>query len=154
MDPGRKLKYGNVLTDFESAYLELSKTAKAQVYLREAAYGAEIIGLAARLEQLANILSDKNTDPKKRDESLSKAKEAYDNFWKNYNPETDRKLLAAMMSMYVSDIKSVYIPDLLVKAEKKYKGNWNRFAEEVFENPYSQVLRPSLVFCGIPRPVL
>lgn len=132
-DPGRKLKYGNVLTDFESAYLELSKTARAQVYLREAAYGAEILGLAARMEQLANILSDKNTDPKKRDESLSKAKKAYDNFWKNYNPETDRKLLAAMMSMYVSDINPVYIPDLLVKAEKKYKGNWNRFADEVFE---------------------
>lgn len=151
-DEARVKKYGTVLSDFESAYRHLARTARAQVYLREAAYGAEIIGMAARMEQLANLLADKKADPAKQEEALRRAKESYDNFWKNYNPDTDRKLLAAMMEMYFKDIDPSYVPGLLVEANKKYKGDWNRFAEDVFKKSIFSSLEAFTGFLRNPKP--
>ncbi|MGC8864580.1 MAG: S46 family peptidase [Bacteroidales bacterium] len=148
----RGKKYNTVLSDFENAYRHLSRTARAQVYLREAAYGAEIVGMAARMEQLANLLADKKADPAKRDEALRKAKESYDNFWKNYNPETDRKLLAAMMEMYINDIDPAYVPAILVEANKSNKGNWNRFAEDVFKKSIFSNIERFTDFLRNPKP--
>lgn len=151
-DEARGKKYGKVLSDFESAYSHLARTARAQVYLREAAYGAEIIGLAARMEQLANLLADKKADPTKQAEALRRAKESYDNFWKNYNPDTDRKLLAAMMEMYYRDIDPAYVPALLTEANRKYKGNWNHYAEDVFKKSVFSSLEAFTGFLRNPKP--
>ena len=150
-DPLRKQKYGAVLLDFEKAYGELGKTARAQVYVREAAYGAEIIGLAARMEHLASLLNAKPIDPSKRSDGLLKAKEIFDNFWKNYNPETDKKLLASMMSMYFNDVDPAYVPEVLKKAEKKYKGDWNLFAENIFKKSIFSSLEAFTGFLGKPK---
>lgn len=151
-DEARLKKYGSVLSDFESAYRHLAHTARAQVYLREAAYGAEIIGMAARMEQLAHLLADKKADPAKQEEALRRAKESYDNFWKNYNPGTDRKLLAAMMEMYFKDIDPAYVPALLDEANRKYKGDWNRFAEDVFKKSVFSSLEAFTGFLRNPKP--
>jgi len=131
-DPVRNNRYGKVLTDFSEAYAHLGKSAKALTYIREAGFGAEIIGFSQRFEDFVKALNTKEFTGKEKEKAIARVKETAEAYFRNYNPATDRKLLAAMLKMYAEDLDPAYIPDMLKKAQKKYKGNWEAYADWVF----------------------
>ena len=126
----RRQVYGSVLNDFAEAYRNLQNTAKAGIYLREAGFGPEIIGFSTRFEDLIKALNAKD---KEIDKAITRAKEQADSFFKNYNPPTDQKLLAGMLREYYTGLDESFQPDILKKAHKKFKGNWEAYAEWVFQ---------------------
>lgn len=131
-DPQRYEKYGGVLTGFEQAYQLLNQTAKPLVYIREAAFGPEIISFASRSESLINQSVNKNRNNLLENLLLS-AKEMGDSFFRNFDQSTDKRLFAAMMSMYYNDMDPQFVPQVLLSANKKYKGQWDKYADEVYQ---------------------
>ncbi len=132
LDPIRKSRYEGVLTDFAEAYNHLRTTAKASVYIREAGFGPEIVGFSQRFDDLVKTINTKGLTLKDKEKAIARAKETAEAHFKNYHPDTDRKLLAAMLKMYAEDLDPAYVPDFIKKAAKKHKGDWDAYARWVF----------------------
>ena len=129
----REEKYREALDLIASAYDQISKYEKVRIYQREAIMrGSEIIGFAADFSDLKRMLGE-DTEQEKIDAEIQKLKEEAVDYFKDYNLPTDKKLLAAMMEMYHKNIPADQQPDYLKEINKKYKGDYDTYAEKVFD---------------------
>ena len=132
----REKKYGNALELIKEAYETISKTEKANIYLREAiTRGSEILGLAYDYEGLVTALENE-AEQDKIDELVSELREQAKDHFKDYNAPTDRKLLAAMLEMYHKNIPMDQQPEHLKKIADKYKEDFDKFASKMFDKSY------------------
>ncbi len=130
----RKAKYGNVLTDFASAYKNLNEYHVQRIYYSEAIVrGAEIMTLANAFNMLATELKEE----KPSTEKLAKLKENLlkysERHFKNYNEQTDLKLLSAMLQMYYENVPADHQPAAYRALVVKNKNNFNKIAGNIFE---------------------
>jgi len=132
-DPERKKKYGDLLPEFEKIYQDYRLVAPAYTYLEEAAFGTEILLFAYKLNSLYQTLQNA-TSPEETQKAVKAAKEEADEFYKNYNSSTDKKIFAALLKMYHDDVNPKLVPSVLKEANKKYKGDFTKFADYVFNN--------------------
>jgi hypothetical protein len=134
-NPARKEKYGNALENIAFAYKTLSEYELVTVYQSEAVrQGAEILGFSGEFSNLKKELSEKEVDKEKVDKITAQLKERSAAYFKDYNAPTDKKLLAAMLEMYYKNVPINQQPDYLKNIGSKYKGNFTKFAEKVFES--------------------
>ncbi len=130
-DPERKGMYGTVVKDFETIHKDYRKINKPYIYLEEAAFATEILMMVYKTNSFYKLLSAKVTG---KDLETAKAdlKAKTDEYFKDYNAATDKKVFAALLSMYYNDIPKVLHPSVFKMVEKKYKGDFNKYAEDVF----------------------
>ncbi len=130
----RKAKYGNVLSDFANAYKKLNEYHVQRIYYSEAIVrGAEIMTLANGFNMLATELkADKPSAEKiaKMKENLLKFSERH---FKNYNEQTDLKLLSAMLQMYYENVPVDHQPAAFRALVAKNKNNYTKIAGDIFE---------------------
>ena len=126
--PARKTEYGDVLHLLEKGYTSSAEYQKYATYLMEAfAGGAEII----RLARIINSVDVKNSTPEEIDERINGDLQA---FYKDYEPALDRHVLAAMMKIVKERVPASFLPDIYGKVDKKYKGDYEKYAADVFGN--------------------
>lgn len=150
-DASRTQLYGNVLPSFKAAYDELRNTNEAGIYYREAAFGPEIMGFALRFEELKELISAKKPDKEKLNELQISAKEKFEAYFKNYNPSTDQKLLAAMLNLFYKKVPSDQQPEYFKELAIKYKGDFDKFAAEVFAKSVFRNLEAAVEFVRNPK---
>ena len=126
-DAKRKEVYGDVLNLLEKGYTSSSEYKKISTYLGEAFLsGAEIVKLA-RMIQSVDV---KGSTPEDIDIFLE------DNikpFFKDYDASLDRKVLAAMMKIVKERVSAENLPDIYKTVDKKYKGDYEKYAADVFK---------------------
>ena len=126
-DEKRKEVYGDVLNLLEKGYTSSSEYKKISTYLGEAFLsGAEIVKLA-RMIQSVDV---KGSTPEEIDVILE------DNikpFFKDYDASLDQKVLAAMMQVAKERVPAENLPDIYKKIDKKYKGDYKKYAADVFK---------------------
>lgn len=123
----RVAKYGEVLSLLEKGYTSTNKYREALTYLNEAFWsGAEIVRLA-RMIQGVDI---KGSTPEEIDVFLEDRIQA---FFKDYEPSLDQKVLAAMMRIAKERVPAEFLPDIYQRIDKKYKGDYERYAADVFK---------------------
>ncbi|UBM62330.1 S46 family peptidase [Candidatus Sulfidibacterium hydrothermale] len=133
-NPERKAKYGDVLAGLKKAYEGLQKYQLAKYYFIEGIYrGPEILKFAANFSGLENQLKKKDANQKVLKEELDALKGTVNKHFKDYNQTIDRNLLAAMLRMYYQNVPKDQHPEYLEKIAKKYKGNFDKYATEVFK---------------------
>ncbi|MBI4931247.1 MAG: S46 family peptidase [Bacteroidetes bacterium] len=121
-------KYGNLLADFKSAYAQLTPYQKVVDYFSETVNAVEIIKYAN------GFVSARNTSSvEERNKKIENLKKGVAGFYKDYNVETDKKLFVAMLKMYYENIDKSMQPDFFRLIEKKYKGNFEKYANYVFK---------------------
>lgn len=126
--PARKTEYGDVLHLLEKGYTSSAEYQKYATYLMEAfAGGAEII----RLARIINSVDVKNSTPEEIDERINGDLQA---FYKDYEPTLDQHVLAAMMRIVKERVPASFLPDIYGKVDKKYKGDYEKYAADVFGN--------------------
>ena len=54
-------------------------------------------------------------------------------FFKDYDASLDRKVLAAMMKIVKERVPAENLPDIYKKVDKKYKGDYEKYAADVFK---------------------
>ena len=89
--------------------------------------GTEII----RLARIIRSVDVKNSTPEEIDERIDGDLRA---FYKDYEPALDRHVLAAMMKIVKERVPASFLPDIYGKVDKKYKGDYEKYAADVFGN--------------------
>lgn len=133
-DAVRKAKYGTVVNDLRSAYADMRKVVLTRTYLGEVVFqGAEILPLAYGYQALDKVLQNKESKPEEIKAAADPLKDKLDDYFKNYNLATDQKLLGSLLQIYYNDIPKEQQAPIFREIESKYKGNFDKYAEEVFE---------------------
>jgi hypothetical protein len=123
---GRSEAYGEVLNILREAYQSTYEKQKYLTFLCEAfANGAEIIRLARIFGQIDN----KNLSADEIEEILT---DRIRPFFKDYEPELDKKVLAAMMKIIKERVPADDLPDIFPEIDKKYKGDYVRYADDLY----------------------
>jgi len=130
-EPERKGMYGNVLKDFETIHKDYRKVNKPYIYLEEGAFGTEILLMVYQSNSYFNALKAFPAGPK-LDSATAVMKAKAAEYFKDYNPSTDQKVFAALLAMYYNDVPKPLHPTIFATVEKKYKGDFNKYADDVF----------------------
>ncbi|MCD6333499.1 MAG: S46 family peptidase [Bacteroidales bacterium] len=131
LDPQLQAKYGDALNLIKTNVAAQAPYSNAYQYLSECfTRGTEILGLANQFSMIHSLLDNKETDKAKK--MADRIKGNIDRFYKNYNPPTDHKILAAMFKLYATDIPAEFQPDIYILIHKKYKDNYQKFADVLF----------------------
>jgi len=132
-DKERSIKYRDALYNISNAYETINKYEAAVRYNSEAIVrGCEIIAFSRNFNKLADELAKPAPDPKLVHKYTDEVTEASNQYFKNYNMATDVKMLAAMLQLYYDDVPKQMQPVYLEKINKKYKGNFEAYANAVF----------------------
>lgn len=132
-NPKAKMKYGEALVLIGDAYDVKGQYDIANVYFREAVYrGAEILRYANRFSNLSKLMNDKKSTDSAINIAIDKLKGRVDGHFKNYNETIDRNLFASMMEMYHKNVPLDQQPPYLLKMDKKFKGNYNKYTDYMY----------------------
>ncbi|WP_299757140.1 S46 family peptidase [uncultured Pontibacter sp.] len=130
-DAGRKAKYGNLLSDFEKNYNALEGITISRDYINEAAFGVEIVKLANNFTTLQSMLAQK-APQSDINAQVTKLENYSSGFFKDYHAPSDKKVFAALLDLYYSNIDAKLHPEAFKMVRTKYKGNFEKYADEVF----------------------
>jgi len=122
-------KYGRALDLIREGYADRRNVEEANQYILEGLLtGSEAPLFAARL---ANTFTSELEKDKKAD--LSRFEGYIDNFFKDYDQAVDQRLPAALFGYVYSHMNPEQCPQFLIDANKKYKGNWEKYAANLYE---------------------
>jgi Peptidase S46 len=132
-DANRKAEYGSVLNDLQNTYANFRKYGLARQYLQECAFAPEILTYANSFNQLGETLKNKEAKPDDIAAKTATLKENITDFYKEYDAQADQRILAAMLKMYYEDVPKEQHAPIFAEIMSKYKGDFEKYAEEVFE---------------------
>ncbi|MCD6367098.1 MAG: S46 family peptidase [Bacteroidales bacterium] len=137
-DENRKKKYETVLDDIADYYSKNEKHALSYTYLLEALLqGGEIIMFPAQLYQFERVLKNSSDNKDLINEMANEVKVKAREFYKDYNVSTDKKIFASLSQMYYNTIDEEYQPEIFkTVVKKKYKGNFQKFTEDLFKKSF------------------
>ena len=123
-DPSRKDKYGEGLRQIQTAVEGRRPFDSQKQYIREALQiGVESFNLA----DMADRLLDSGEEP---EEIIGMLTELGEEFFKDYNRSTDRKISARMLQIYTDSIPPAKSPDFT----EAVRGNIDQYVEDLTEN--------------------
>jgi hypothetical protein len=132
-DKDRNVKYREALLNISNAYETINKYEPAVRYNTEAIVrGCEIIAFSRNFNKLAEELAKKEPNEQLLKNYISQVSVTSEQYFKNYNMATDVKMLAAMLRLYYDDVPKQMQPAYLEQIHKKYKGNFEAYANAVF----------------------
>ncbi|MCR4659932.1 MAG: S46 family peptidase [Bacteroidales bacterium] len=121
-------KYINALPRIRDAYKARRTAEEASMYLYEGLLTGAELPLRARNigEAMLNALNnDKNAD-------LSAYQGMMDAFYKDYDRDVDQRLCAALFAYVYTHMDRDLCPDFLKQADKKYKGDFVKYAKDLY----------------------
>ncbi|UOQ76114.1 S46 family peptidase [Hymenobacter sp. 5516J-16] len=133
-DPARAQQYGDALNVINQSYAGIRQYNLSTQYVNEAAFGTEIVPLAARLMPLATAL--KANDKAAVDKAVADLKGPLADHFKDYSAPTDKKVFAALMALYMQDVPKDQQPDVFQTVRKQYGGSMPKYADYVFSNSF------------------
>lgn len=109
-----KEMYRTLLDQYAKLYAERKDLILASSYLNEAGRrGAEIIGWATSIHKLLKVM---DSDPEQLKEQI---RLLADEYYKDYDPATDQKILTEMLKLYNQNLAPEWIPEGVRKAAQK-----------------------------------
>lgn len=127
--PARGEKYGKAIENVRNAVGEYKKYALASVYFQEAGLAPEIVSFAIQMKAIEKDLDDKTKAAGLKD----KLKPMIEEHFKDYYIPADKKVMAALYKYYSEDVPVDQQPDFFKDIRGKYKGNFEKWTEEVFK---------------------
>ncbi|MCR4811062.1 MAG: S46 family peptidase [Bacteroidales bacterium] len=130
---GQLPKYQQALQLISDGYKDRRPYRAAMMYLEEGLLsGPEILWEAVEtgygLQQILDM-----EDRYQCDEALNQVRQAAAEFYKDYNQATEMKVFAAMTKYVYTNMEQRYCPSFIKQADKKYKGDFGKYTEELFK---------------------
>jgi hypothetical protein len=124
-------KYKEALQLIEKGYNNRKLYMEAQIYLAEAVLsGPELLLFAYQCSGLIEVLEA--NDPVKIQNLTDRLKVRGEKFYKDYNPETDKKVMIALFEHAYKNMNRDFFPEFFLTIEKKYKGDFAKYVEQLF----------------------
>ncbi len=149
-DQQRKDKYGDALNQLQNAYAQYQTYDLFFQYMVEAYFGVEIESFALQFRGLNQALSADTVDMDKVQGMVEQMKPAVEDYFKDYNQATDKKVFAALIGMMYDDLPADQRPEFMVALNKKYKGNWAKLASKVYTKSFLASKKATLAFLDHP----
>ncbi|MDP4210589.1 MAG: S46 family peptidase [Bacteroidota bacterium] len=151
-DADRKQKYGNVLNTIDKTILNRKDYEQAMMYLSEALLeGSEILSLPLPFLELYGFLKLKSNDPEKLKELTNSLREKSRKFYKDYNAPTDKKVSEVMFRLFYENVKPELHPSFLTDIQKKYKGDYKKYVDNLFEKSMFADEKKLMAFLDNPK---
>ena len=131
-DETRKVKYEKLFDQFNSNYNNFEKFATIVDYYSESVLATEIITQASRLYTFLN--KNSSLDDAALQAELKKYIKTLDGYYKNYSAVIDKKTFISMMQLYKKKISPEFYPSIYTDIDKKFKGDFNLWANDLFSN--------------------
>ncbi len=123
-DASARAKYGEALTLLESGMTASGDLQKVRTYFTETFPGGiEIVTWGNIWNSVA-----------KGELSYEKAMERTAGYLKDYELPLDRELTPALLKLYADRVPAKYLPDVYTTIQKKFKGDYNKYAQWLFAN--------------------
>jgi hypothetical protein len=141
-DGERNLKYGEALHLINDAVNARKPYQHALQYIQECIFnGTEVIGFAGKATGLFNTLLKEPDNRQKIDSLVAELKGTGDEFFREYNESTDRKVAPALLKLFYEKVPASFRPDFFNVVQSRYKGDIDRyclilFNRSVFSNPF------------------
>src|SRR5690554_839271 len=152
-------KYKEALNLLEKDYKDRYDYAVARMYLLEGLIsGPELPFFAYKCSGLLSALESK--DEERINKLVEAIKQEAESFYKDYNPDTEKKVEIALFNYVYNNLDKTYHPDFFNTIEKKYKLNFDKYVNDMFnksvfatkeklfaflENPNLKTLQKDLV---------
>ncbi len=136
-----KTKYSTVLTNVNTIYDELKTYALRNSYYSLAGMSTVSIRMADLVKPITEQLKKSPVDETALKAAIDKVKADLDATYKDYVPANDEKVMAALLSIYYTDIPQSDQPAILAEIVKKYKGktteeSFAKFAADLFKKSF------------------
>ncbi|MDR2119044.1 MAG: S46 family peptidase [Tannerellaceae bacterium] len=122
----RKETYGEVLSLLEKGYTSTGEYRKVYTYLTEALVGG------AEIVRLARMVQGVDVQGSTEEEIEAFLEDRIQPFFKDYEPSLDQKVLPAMLRIVKEQVPPQYLPDIYSKIDRKYKGDYRKYAADLF----------------------
>lgn len=133
-DTSRFSIFGNVLGDIREAIDEKKPVEHDLQYVEEALFEAcEVINFASEFNYLNLLLQRTDTCQKALNDEIISLTKLADTFYKDYNAQTDRKVVKAMLKLYRDNTPAEQHPQFFQLIDEKYKGNIDKFVDKMFD---------------------
>ena len=125
-------KYRNALNLIKQSYADRSEVQAAITYLDEGLLeGPELLYQAVLFgRSIKAMLAETNLD--QRDAMLEELRSDAAKFYKDYDKEVEKAVMAAMMEYTYGHIDLKYAPDCLKNADRKYRGDFSALVNRLF----------------------
>jgi Peptidase S46 len=132
--PYRITKYGESLDLIKNAVAGRQDLHHARQYIIESlVMGVEFINFSASFIQVLISMYENPGDKNATLEIISGMKKDIANYFKDYNAPTDKKITVAMLKLFAENVKPEFQPDFFQTISKKYKNNYSKYVDAVFE---------------------
>lgn len=138
-DEARKALYGDVLEIIHTSVENRKDLQNAQQYLSETVGrggGMESVYFSRRLEVLYKVLMNDDASPESVQEAVDKLRGEAADFYKNYNPPTDQKVMTAMIELLIEELDDLYLPSNIIEVKEKYKGDVDKYVSRYFKKSF------------------
>lgn len=122
----QQAKYGNVLTDLDKAYTESMKIAEISTYFNETFNNGIEIARFAKVVNLIGVVEKEKRGDYIKNNLLTP--------YKNYVWQLDQQVMPALLRLYAQKVPAEYLPSVYNTIERKFKGDYDKYAEWVFKN--------------------
>ena len=143
----RNPKYNDALGLIREGYAARRNAQEAQMYLYEGILGGpEAVLFAAQMgrafkarieaaqpEAKGLVQKAKGMVSKKAEVDLGAYRTRIAAFYKDYDEQVDRRLSAALFGYVYAHIAADQCPQFLLKAQKKYKGDWTKYVDDLYK---------------------
>ena len=131
-DAQRKAKYGQALPLIESSYKHLADETALEYMMESMVRGPEIFFFAYRTRALYDILKT-DKDSERISLASERVKEGLDEFFKDYDTQTDQKIAAALFRIYQENVASQYHPPFFREVKSKYGNDFEKYTKMLYE---------------------
>jgi hypothetical protein len=133
-DKSRILKYGNILPRYKELYAELKDFNLVNSYTNDIFFnsGAETVAFARNIKALTDLIKNKGNAEQVMEMKLNLIKTG-NNFFRNYNQNTDKELFVAVMTMYGENLGPKWQAPEYIRLKNSCKGNFSSIAEKLYQ---------------------
>ncbi|MFW6019464.1 MAG: S46 family peptidase [Bacteroidales bacterium] len=139
--PGYQKRYGNLIETFEDTYEKLTPYNVAFGYLAEAGMAVELISFARNFDKLIGIQSEEKLEQVKKE-----IKKSAKRFFKDYHKPIDKEVLSVLYDQYYNKIDPKFHPAVFETVEKKYDGDFSKYAENIYNESFIDELEETEEF--------
>ncbi|MCK5134710.1 MAG: S46 family peptidase [Bacteroidales bacterium] len=134
----RRELYGNALQDIRMAVEGRKEIRNAMQYLEEVLFrgGMESAYFARNLRELERAMAQEEPDQEEIDAVAEDLKENSADFYKDYHPSTDKRVMAAMIKLLIEELDDQYLPANVLEVKTKYKGDVDKYVEKYFKKSF------------------
>lgn len=129
--PEWKQEYATIVPTFRSLYKKLEPFVKTHTYYTEiVGRNVEMLRIAGIFRRLTNVYESSGEEG--YNNFTARVQSFLKGFYKDYSPEVDKQVFAALMEMYIQETPPEYLPSSVLQMVKNANNDYAALADKIY----------------------